>query len=111
MTLPARVFREYDLRGVADRDFPDGGVRDRGRATIHGAEIQALRRLLATREFAGGAGSHEERDVVGPYVEHAKSKLALGARRPRVVVDAGNGAGGPAAVRLYRELGLDVTPL
>ena len=27
-----RIFREYDIRGVADRDLPDGLVRDIGRA-------------------------------------------------------------------------------
>jgi phosphomannomutase/phosphoglucomutase len=37
--------------------------------------------------------------------------LRLGARRPRVVVDAGNGAGGPTGVELYRRLGFDVVPL
>ena len=37
--------------------------------------------------------------------------ISLGARRFRVVVDAGNGAGGPTAVALYRRLGFDVVPL
>ena len=27
-----RVFREYDIRGVADRDFPDGFVAELGDA-------------------------------------------------------------------------------
>src|SRR5262249_40267739 len=78
-----------------------------GRTTIHGAEIQAVRVILTRRDFIAGAGRVEERDVVGPYVAHARAKLALGARVPRVVVDAGNGARGPAALRLYRELGLE----
>jgi phosphomannomutase/phosphoglucomutase len=82
-----------------------------GRTTIHGAEIQAVRAVLEARAFASGAGRYEERDVVGPYVAHARNLLALGPRRPRVVVDAGNGAGGPAALALYRALGLDVTEL
>ena len=32
-----RVFREYDIRGVAESDFPDDFVTDLGRAT--GAEF------------------------------------------------------------------------
>jgi phosphomannomutase/phosphoglucomutase len=83
----------------------------RGKTTIHGAEIQKLKELVETAHFTGGYGRYEERDIVGPYVEHAKSRLELGPRRPRVVVDAGNGAGGPAALRLYRELGFDPIPL
>jgi phosphomannomutase/phosphoglucomutase len=35
----------------------------------------------------------------------------MGHRRCKVVVDAGNGAGGPTAVSLYRRLGFDVIPL
>jgi phosphomannomutase / phosphoglucomutase len=197
MNLNPRIFREYDIRGVADRDLPDELVRDLGRAigtflvrrggrrmalgrdcrltsprihaallegllatpvevldvgtvptpllyfapfhfeldggveitgshnpapdngfkivagrtTIHGDDVQALRRLIEGGDFAEGRGRREEVDVVGPYVAHAAAALELGSRRPRVVVDAGNGAGGPVAVRLYRELGFDVVPL
>jgi phosphomannomutase/phosphoglucomutase len=49
--------------------------------------------------------------VIGAYLDHAVEMLAPGARRFRVVVDAGNGAGGPTAVALYRRLGFDVVPL
>src|SRR6185436_11992704 len=45
------------------------------------------------------------------YLDHAETMLRIGARRFRVVVDAGNGAGGPTAVALYRRLGFDVVPL
>jgi phosphomannomutase/phosphoglucomutase len=37
--------------------------------------------------------------------------LRLGRWRPKVVVDAGNGSGGPTAVALYSRLGFDVVPL
>ncbi len=192
-----RTFREYDIRGVADRDFPDDLVRDigravgthlarggarrialgrdcrvhsprihkalleglletplliidvgivptpvlyyapfywdldggvmitgshnppedngfkvlRGKTTIHGAEIQKIRELVESRHFTGGAGRVEERDIVRPYLDNARSRIQLGSRRPKVVVDAGNGAGGVVAAPLYRELGFDVTEL
>jgi phosphomannomutase/phosphoglucomutase len=192
-----RVFREYDIRGEADRDFPDQVARDLGQAiatllgrkgqrrlalgrdcrlssprihdaflqgmlaagahvvdvgvvpspvlyfapfhfdldggveitgshnpgadngfkivsgrqTIHGAEIQALRTILAAGDLDRGTGSVETRDVIEPYVTHARARLALGDRRPTVVVDAGNGAGGPAGLQLYQALGFPVVPL
>jgi phosphomannomutase / phosphoglucomutase len=89
----------------------------RGRDSIHGAEIRAL--LTAIQSGAArdavvqspSRGQAIERDVLGPYLEHARSRLRLGPRRPRVVVDAGNGSGGPAAVELYRSLGFEVVPL
>ncbi len=196
-TFNARVFREYDIRGQADRDLPDSLVHDlgralgthlarhgarriavgrdcrlssprlhaalraglaqtplaivdigvvptpvlyfapfgfdlhggimitgshnppedngfkimRGRSTIHGAEIQRLRELIEQEDFTGGTGVAEERDAITPYLEHARSCVALGPRRPRVVVDAGNGMGGLTAGPLYRSLGFEVTEL
>jgi phosphomannomutase / phosphoglucomutase len=197
VTLPPRVFREYDLRGVADRDFSDEDTFDLGRAvashlgakgqtrlalgrdcrlssprmhgafragllqsgaaitdvgvvptpllyyapfgfdldggiqvtgshnppadngfkivsgrtTIHGDEIRAIRDRLVRRDFTDGKGTLVERDVMAPYVAHARSRLEMGPRRPKVVVDAGNGAGGPAALELYNQLGFEVIPL
>ncbi len=83
----------------------------RGRSTIHGAEIQKLREIIETRDFTGGTGIREERDAITPYLEHAKSCVRLGARRPRVVVDAGSGMGGLTAPALYRSLGFEVIEL
>src|SRR5262249_13786596 len=84
-----------------------------GAETLHGPEIAALRdqvRLL-TGAVAHPVKSIHSRDVIGPYLDHAETMLRIGARRPRGVVDAGNGAGGPTAVALYRRLGFDVVPL
>ena len=86
----------------------------RGRDTLHGEAIAALRdevaRLLE-RPAAPPVRAMCSRDVIGPYLDAAAGHLALGARRCKVVVDAGNGAGGPAGVALYRRLGFDVVPL
>ena len=56
-------------------------------------------------------GTLTQRDVTREYLDAACSGLVLGSRRMKVVVDAGNGAGGPLAVALYRRLGFDVVPL
>jgi phosphomannomutase/phosphoglucomutase len=82
-----------------------------GAATLHGEEIQALRRLAESGPFASGSGSVTPYDVVTPYRAHVKENLRLGARKLKVVIDAGNGTGGVVAVPLFESLGLDVVPL
>jgi phosphomannomutase/phosphoglucomutase len=48
MTAPPFIFREYDIRGVADRDMPDDVARDLGRGigTLLGAQGRAPRLAL-----------------------------------------------------------------
>jgi phosphomannomutase/phosphoglucomutase len=82
-----------------------------GAVTLHGEEIQALRRLAESGPFATGSGSVTPYDVVTPYRAHVKENLRLGARKLKVVIDAGNGTGGVVAVPLFESLGLDVVPL
>lgn len=82
-----------------------------GKTTIYGEEIQLLRRLIETRDFVTGQGTMEEREILRTYLDYAKATLRLGPRRPKVVVDAGNGVGGVVAAPLYRELGFEVTEL
>ncbi len=190
-----RVFREYDIRGVADRDLDDATVRAIGMAvgaraggtvvvgrdcrthsprlfaaltdglrvhaevidvgvvptplvyfaehhlkpaaavmitgshnaaedngfklmihgeTLHGQGIATLRDEVAavlTTDAPHPTRPIHSRDIIGAYHTHATGELALGERRFKVVVDAGNGAGGPTAVGLYRRLGIEVVPL
>lgn len=85
-----------------------------GTETLHGAAIAQLRERVA--QLIAEPAPHpikamHSRDVIGAYLDRAQAMLQIGARRGRVVVDAGNGAGGPTAVALYRRLGFDVVPL
>jgi len=193
--MNAGIFREYDLRGVAERDLDDATVRAIGRAIglraagpvvvgrdcrlssprlfaqltdgirVHAEVIDVgvvptpvayfaahhlgpaasvmitgshnppedngFKLLLGTEAMYGAAITElrdavaalageptpppiramRSRDVIGAYHHHVESQLRLGDRRPKVVVDAGNGAGGPTAVGLYRRLGFEVVPL
>jgi phosphomannomutase / phosphoglucomutase len=200
--LNPRTFREYDIRGVAERDFPDPLVRDLGRAlgqmmaegsrrsrplvavgrdprltsprlhaalldgltavgcdvadigvvptpvlyfaafhfevdgaivitgshnppqdngfkvlrgttAVHGDAIQELRKAIEAGALTDAAqpGTVTERDATTPYLDHASSQLLLGNRRFKVVVDAGNGAGGPTALALYDKIGFEVVDL
>ncbi len=193
--MNSRVFREYDIRGVADRDLDDTTVRAIGAAiglraggpvvvgrdcrvssprlfaaltdglrvhvevidigvvptpvlyfaahhltpaaavmitgshnppedngfkimvgaeTLHGSAIATLRDEVEQQLAAPAAHPTRpmhSRDVIGAYHDFAMTQLALGKRRLRIVIDAGNGAGGPTAVGLYRRLGIEVFPL
>jgi phosphomannomutase/phosphoglucomutase len=85
-----------------------------GEETLHGSAIAAIRdqvtKLLETNAPNPKYGM-QARDVTSAYLDYAVSQLQMGHRRCKVVVDAGNGAGGPTAVSLYRRLGFDVIPL
>ena len=86
-----------------------------GDEALHGQAIADLgkRAVDITRLgfVASRVGAHSVLDVTDDYITRAIAELRLGARRPKVVVDAGNGAGGPTALALYSELGFDVVPL
>jgi phosphomannomutase/phosphoglucomutase len=82
--------------------------------TLHGAAIAELRDEVA--KILEQSAPHpvrpvHSRDVIGAYQERVTQELWLGERRFKVVVDAGNGAGGPTAAGLYKRLGFDVVPL
>ncbi|MFQ3662406.1 MAG: phosphomannomutase/phosphoglucomutase [Chloroflexaceae bacterium] len=82
-----------------------------GSEPLSSAEIQALGRIALDGAFPAGTGSLSQADVSAAYVASVASLLPFSGRRPRVVLDAGNGVAGPIALRLYQALGLDVVPL
>src|SRR4051794_4307359 len=81
-----------------------------GRSTIHGAEIQKLRARIEQRSFRAGAapGQAHEHDIARDYIDYIARNIQLGARRFKVVVDGGNGTGGPVIVPILQRLGFDV---
>jgi len=78
------------------------------------SEVQEVRRLAqegAFRAAPGGAtGSLRQEDVRDAYVRYVGERITL-SRRLKVVVDAGNGAAGPVAVRTLEAIGCEVIPL
>jgi phosphomannomutase/phosphoglucomutase len=200
MPMNPRVFREYDIRGVAESDFPDDFVADLGRATgayfaeagarrvtlgrdcrissprihaafkrellaagidvvdvgvvhspglyfsvfhlgvdggvmitashnpsedngfkivcgkstIYGAEIQKLRERIEKRAFRSGdvaPGRATDHDIISDYVAYIADNIKLGPRPIKVVVDGGNGTGGPALLPILKKLGVDTGEL
>jgi phosphomannomutase / phosphoglucomutase len=85
-----------------------------GAETLHGSAITQLRdrvTALLTKSLLLPRRAISPYDVSAAYFRHAIKELRLGQRRLKVVVDAGNGAGGPTATVLYASLGFDVVPL
>ncbi len=50
MTIPTQIFREYDIRGVAERDMPDALVLDLGRALGTFLVRRGARRISVGRD-------------------------------------------------------------
>jgi phosphomannomutase/phosphoglucomutase len=81
-----------------------------GAGTIHGEEIQSIRKLIESGKLDSGEGSVKEYDIVTPYVDEIASKFHF-SRRVKVVVDAGNGTAGPAMHRLLNKLNCEPVEL
>jgi len=78
-----------------------------GRTTIHGAGIQEVCRILKDRDFASGNGTVNHADIIPAYVDDVAPRFEL-TNRIKVVVDNGNGAGGPAARALFARMNVEV---
>lgn len=196
--IPSHIFREYDIRGVADRDMSDELIGDLGRAlgtflmrsghqriavgrdcrlssprlhralvgglvetgvivldigvvptplmyftvfdrdldggvqitgshnppedngfkmmigknSLFGRDIQALKELIEKRDFDLRPGGHiESYDTLPAYAGFVRGNIKLARNNLRIAIDAGNGAGGPAAVSAMHALGLDPVQL
>ena len=81
-----------------------------GASTIHGESIQEIRRMIEGGDLARGEGSEDTADVVTPYVEEVASQFHFPGRI-RVVVDAGNGTGGPVMHRILERLNASATEM
>ncbi len=84
----------------------------RGKESLHGEDIQRLRRAMIAGDAprAAGLAGLQTHDVRPAYARFVEQDCPL--RRPlKVVIDAGNGPAGVIAAPLYRALGCDVIEL
>lgn len=81
-----------------------------GRRPLFGEDIQSLRERIEQDRFATGTAEVREVNVNGAYLDALASGISL-ARPLKVVLDAGNGCAGPAAVELFRRLGCKIEAL
>lgn len=85
----------------------------KGKASFFGDDIQKARVTIEEERYAPAReGRVEEIDVQGAYTATMKEKFDFsGAKGMKFVLDAGNGAGGPLALRVLEALGLTADPL
>jgi len=81
-----------------------------GSSTIQDEEVQKVRRIMESGDFASGRGVYSQHDVTPSYVEELAGLVTLD-HPVKLVVDGGNGAGGETCVALLRAAGAEVVPL
>ena len=82
-----------------------------GKSTLFGSQIQEIKEIALSGHFADGAGTSEDLEVLADYETDILSKINLGDRRLKVVVDGGNGMGGVTGVPVYEKLGCELIKL
>ncbi len=81
-----------------------------GQSTIHGEDIQTVKELIEKQDFLTGEGTETTFDIVTPYVDEITSHFHF-QRKLKVVVDAGNGVGGPVFHRMLEKLNVEAEEL
>lgn len=83
-----------------------------GKGTLHGADIQELRKIMEKGETPKAAkeGALEAHDIFPSYLAFVQKDVKVG-KPLKIVVDCGNGAASNFAAQVYRKLGCEVTEL
>ncbi|HPI97216.1 MAG TPA: phosphomannomutase/phosphoglucomutase, partial [Synergistales bacterium] len=84
-----------------------------GKTTIYGEEIQKIREIAENNDFreADIPGSVKELNISEEYIDMLISRITLGPRRLKVVVDSGNGTAGMFITRFLEGIGCTAIPL
>lgn len=82
--------------------------------TIYGELIQSFKEKVKeafNRPKCDIKGNVKNIDIREPYLEMLSSKIKLGNRKIKVVIDCGNGTGSIVAEEIFKRVGCDVIPL
>ncbi|MBI2374690.1 MAG: phosphomannomutase/phosphoglucomutase [Deltaproteobacteria bacterium] len=83
-----------------------------GKQSLYGDGIQELRRRIETQTFPPAASASVERaNIDAAYAEAVTSRMTMGPRHLKAVVDGGNGTAAPTAIPILEKLGVEVVPL
>ncbi len=82
-----------------------------GKDTIHGSQVQDLRKLMEMPAVKASArGEITSYEIIPPYWDWVV-KNAKPTKKMKVVIDAGNGTAATVAPELFKRLGAEVLPL
>ncbi|CAN5843723.1 phosphomannomutase/phosphoglucomutase [soil metagenome] len=82
-----------------------------GKQTLFGSQIQEIKEIAFSNNFAKGTGNIEKIEVLDDYEKDILSKIDFGGRKIKAVIDGGNGMGGVTAVPIYDRLGVEMVKL
>ena len=81
-----------------------------GYDSIHGGQIQELRKIMEADHYLSGKGTSRVEDITQIYQNYIFDHVKI-SKKLKVVLDAGNGVGGQFALPILERLGCDVTAL
>ncbi|MCA9600431.1 MAG: phosphomannomutase, partial [Myxococcales bacterium] len=100
------------ITGSHNPPHENGFKMMKGKDSLFGEDIQTLRGMVERGDYeTGKAGTSEDADPIPAYAGYMRGNIKLTRTNVRFAVDAGNGAGGPAALAAMRAVGLDPVPL
>ena len=80
------------------------------KAPVYGQEIQELRKIIESGQFASGSGTYSKIELIDKYIDYIAEHIQI--EKPmKVVLDSGNGAGALVAHKLFRKLGVETIDL
>lgn len=101
-----------EITGSHNPGDENGFKMMRGKESLFGDEVRSLRTMIEERDFElPGGGSVVMEDILPAYTGFVKGNIKLARTDLRFAIDAGNGAGGPAAIAATHALGLSPIPL
>ena len=110
------AIRHLDLEGgvmiTASHNPPEynGFKICNGFDTIFGREIQKLRLVVESGDFAAAQGRVTDFDILTPYTDFVTGNIRL-EKKLRVGIDGGNATGGPVATAILEKLGCEIYPI
>jgi phosphomannomutase/phosphoglucomutase len=100
------------ITGSHNPPHENGFKMMKGKSSLFGPDIQTLLAMLEKRDFdLPGGGAVETLDPIPAYAGFMKGNLSFARKDLRFAVDAGNGAGGPAALAAMEAVGLSPVAL
>ena len=79
------------------------------RFALYGEQIQAIRALIEADDFARGSGTLTcDSSLVQQHMQAIASKVRMGPRKLKIVLDAGNSLSGVFMQPVYEQLGVEV---